>query len=195
MLTGRYGFRAGVTQPVGGPGAPGVQTNEFTLPEVIGANPQLGYATASIGKWHLRSAASSPNTASGWPHFSGALGGGLQSYTSWTKTVNGASTPNYSVHATSDRRNRAGPRVQYSTGRSATSARLGLLLRAQQLSPTREAPDHTDIPIRPSSPLGHDFRRCAGTWGGRAFAEHLAGHFHAELLHGQLLRLQVRVSL
>jgi arylsulfatase A-like enzyme len=79
-----------------------VQTNEFTLPEVIAANPYLGYASASIGKWHLGNAATSPTVNGGWPHFSGALGGGVQSYTSWTKTVNGVSTANYTTYATTD---------------------------------------------------------------------------------------------
>ena len=107
MLTGRYAFRTGVMQVVEGPTDPGVQTNEFALPEVIGLNLQLGYACASIGKWHLGGAATGPNIAGGWPHFSGALGGALQSYTSWTKTVDGRSTANYSVYATTDNVNDA----------------------------------------------------------------------------------------
>src|SRR5215204_2941827 len=38
MLTGRYAFRTGVTRPAGGPGEPQMQTNEFTLPEILAAN-------------------------------------------------------------------------------------------------------------------------------------------------------------
>ncbi|HKQ39790.1 MAG TPA: sulfatase-like hydrolase/transferase, partial [Verrucomicrobiae bacterium] len=107
MLTGRYGFRNGVTQVVESLATPGVQTNEYTLPEVISANAQLSYSCASIGKWHLGGAAAGPNTAGGWPHFSGSLGGALASYTSWMKTVDGRSTPNYSVYATTDNVNDA----------------------------------------------------------------------------------------
>jgi arylsulfatase B len=107
VLTGRYGFRTGVTSPSGGPGSPELQTNEFTLPEVLRARPDLGYAAASIGKWHLGGGANGPNLAGGWAWFSGSLGGGVQSYTSWTKTVNGVSTPNYATYAVTDNVNDA----------------------------------------------------------------------------------------
>jgi arylsulfatase A-like enzyme len=106
MLTGRYGFRSGVTSPAMG-GTSELQTNEFTLPEVLAAHPQPGYAPASIGKWHLGGGMTGPNTIGGWAHFSGALGGAVQSYTSWTKTVNGVSTPNYTAYATTDNVNDA----------------------------------------------------------------------------------------
>src|SRR5829696_6170102 len=102
MLTGRYGFRTGVTSPAGGPGAPEIQTNEFTLPEVLAAQSEPPYAAASVGKWHLGGGATGPNINGGWAHFSGSLGGGVQSYTSWTKTVNGVSTSFYTTYATTD---------------------------------------------------------------------------------------------
>jgi arylsulfatase A-like enzyme len=105
MLTGRYGFRTGVISPAMG-GTSELQTNEFTLPEVL-AQSQGGYAAAAIGKWHLGGGMTGPNVAGGWAHFSGALGGAVQSYTSWTKTVNGVSTPNYTTYATTDNVNDA----------------------------------------------------------------------------------------
>jgi arylsulfatase A-like enzyme len=111
MLTGRYGFRSGVTSPAMG-GTSELQTNEFTLPEVLAANPQRGYAAASIGKWHLGGGMTGPNINGGWAHFSGALGGAVQSYTSWAKTVNGVSTPNYMTYATSDNVNDARTWIQ-----------------------------------------------------------------------------------
>lgn len=102
MLTGRYGFRTGVQAPVGEAGAPGVAVNEYTIPEVIAANPGLGYATGSVGKWHLGGGSTDPSTHGGWPHFSGSLGGGLPDYSSWAKTENGVLTRNYAVYATTD---------------------------------------------------------------------------------------------
>src|SRR6185503_19986275 len=66
MLTGRYGFRTGVSSPAGGPGAPEIKTNEFTLPEVLAAHPEFPYAAASVGKWHLGGGATGPNVNGGW---------------------------------------------------------------------------------------------------------------------------------
>lgn len=102
MLTGRYGFRSGVLAPLGGLDIPGVSANEFTLPEVLAANPGVGYAAGSVGKWHLGSGSDDPNTLGGWPHFSGSLGGGLPSYTNWSKTENGVLTRNFMTYATTD---------------------------------------------------------------------------------------------
>lgn len=107
MLTGRYGFRTGVTTVLGAPGEQGIYTNEFTLPELLTAT----YRTASIGKWHLGSGATGPNAVGGWAHFSGMLQGALgtaaTNYWVWTKTTNGVSRQNYSGYATTDNVNDA----------------------------------------------------------------------------------------
>jgi arylsulfatase A-like enzyme len=79
ILTGRYGFRTGVTD-VGGE----LPDIERTLPELL--NPT--YATAAFGKWHLGGGDLGPNDQ-GFSHYAGALGGGIGDYFSWPRTVNG----------------------------------------------------------------------------------------------------------
>ena len=97
ILTGRYAYRTGVYSPEDND----LAENEFTLPDALIESGVVSNRLAHIGKWHLGSAATSPSTLGGWPHFSGALGGGVNNYTNWAKTVNGvtATTTNY---ATSD---------------------------------------------------------------------------------------------
>ncbi|MFK7801301.1 MAG: sulfatase-like hydrolase/transferase [Anaerolineae bacterium] len=91
MLTGRYGFRTGVGDPVANTDE-GIRLSEFTLPEAITAGSSFDYTHANIGKWHLSSqqngARDNPNL-SGYDHFSGVLRGGLRDYSEWTKVVNG----------------------------------------------------------------------------------------------------------
>lgn len=100
VMTGRYGFRTGIVSPVSGGHT--LQPNEFTLPEALIESGVISNRLACIGKWHLGEDANSPNTTGGWPHFSGALGGGVGDYYSWQKTVNGITTNNYSTYATTD---------------------------------------------------------------------------------------------
>jgi arylsulfatase A-like enzyme len=56
------------------------------------ANPDLGYSTAAIGKWHLADEGNGwinhPNLA-GFDHFAGLMDGGPRSYFAWNKVVNG----------------------------------------------------------------------------------------------------------
>lgn len=87
MLTGRYPFRTGIKQPVDATTAQ-LATNESTLPELL-ASSGSGYACAHVGKWHLAPGGTAPNNIGGWPHFSGSIPGGVQSYTSWARVVNG----------------------------------------------------------------------------------------------------------
>ena len=106
MLTGRQPFRHGVTTAVTANDGQ-LRASEFTLPRAFAANPSLGYSTALFGKWHLTigpSYAADPNNIGGWPHFSGSLSGGLNSYTAWTKTINGVSgtTNGTTTYATTD---------------------------------------------------------------------------------------------
>lgn len=49
MLTGRYGFRTGIGQPVSRNDV-GLRSDEFTLPMALATE---GVASANIGKWHL----------------------------------------------------------------------------------------------------------------------------------------------
>jgi arylsulfatase A-like enzyme len=101
LLTGRHSFRTGIGDVVGA-GNPVLTAAEFTLPEVFAVNATLGYQLAHFGKWHLNNLPNSPNNIGGWPHFAGSLVGALANYTNWTKTVNGVSTANYTVYATTD---------------------------------------------------------------------------------------------
>lgn len=100
MMTGRYSFRTGVLSPE--IGNYNLQANDFTLPEALLESGVISNRLAQVGKWHLGTGADSPNVEGGWPHFSGALGGGLNSYTNWQKTVNGTSTSGYTTYATTD---------------------------------------------------------------------------------------------
>lgn len=100
MMTGRYGFRTGVTSPQGGNNI--LKANDFTLPEALIESGVISNRLASIGKWHLGSAADSPNTIGGWPHYAGSLGGGVGNFYSWPKTVNGNTTTGHSTYATTD---------------------------------------------------------------------------------------------
>ena len=98
IMTGRYAFRTGILSP----DINTLPLNEFTLPEALIASNSISNRLACIGKWHLGSDADWPNTAGGWPHFAGHLGGGLASYTNWPKTVNGVTTQGHSTYATTD---------------------------------------------------------------------------------------------
>ena len=146
ILTGRYGFRTGVAQVVGGAGAPGVYTNEVTLPEILATTHQCG----SVGKWHLGSSASAPNLAGGWPYFSGSLSAGLGAnatgFYTWTKVSNGTVTMNYSAYATSDNVNDA---LAWLAGQGTNSWFLWLAFNAPHSPyhrpPTNLCPDYADL--------------------------------------------------
>lgn len=86
ILTGRYGFRTGVLSPAS---SEEFSIDEYTLPQAF-IQQELGYHLASFGKWHLGGGSFGPNELGNWPHFSGALGGGLSNYRNWDKTLNGA---------------------------------------------------------------------------------------------------------
>jgi arylsulfatase B len=112
MFTGRYGFRTGVGMPIAPIATQGMlDLNEFGLPRALDANPQLGYAHANVGKWHLSTQPGDPNAA-GWGFYSGSLIGLIDqnspdSYYRWNKTVQGVTTPGHSVYATTDNVNDA----------------------------------------------------------------------------------------
>ncbi len=106
LLTGRHGFRTGVGNVVSAAAGNSLAATETTLPKAIASHPAMSIQTASFGKWHLTSGgpvvvANAPNTIGGWPHYAGATGGAITSYTNWSKTTNG-STATSNVYATTD---------------------------------------------------------------------------------------------
>lgn len=86
-MTGRHGFRTGVGQPVDAGQGTGLRDDELTLPRLLDAAGS-GYSHANFGKWHLGGEDTRPNDM-GWSHFSGLIGGGLRTYSHWTKVVDG----------------------------------------------------------------------------------------------------------
>jgi arylsulfatase A-like enzyme len=105
LYTGDYSFRHGVYSPLL-EGAVLEDTIEGAPTTTI-ANVlhDAGYANALFGKWHLGGVTNKMTRPAvvvgnrplhfGWDHHAGALSGGLDSYTNWTKVVdNGAETTN-----------------------------------------------------------------------------------------------------
>jgi arylsulfatase B len=106
LITGRHGFRTGVGEVVSVASGNSLPASELTLPEVITQNSGLGIQSACFGKWHLNAGgptvvANGPNTIGGWPHYAGCAAGGVASYTSWSKTINGV-TSTVTTYATTD---------------------------------------------------------------------------------------------
>ena len=96
---GRGGRQAGAGRVGAGragaapaPASPGLRPEEYGLPKAFAARPELGYATAAIGKWHLADSMNGwerhPNLV-GFDHFSGGLRGFPEGYFAWIKDVNG----------------------------------------------------------------------------------------------------------
>lgn len=73
----------------------GLLPEEFTLPMAFNANPDLGYSTAAVGKWHLADVSNGsiehPNRV-GFEHFSGLIDAAPAHFFSWNKIVNGEVT-------------------------------------------------------------------------------------------------------
>lgn len=86
ILTGRYGFRTGVTK-VDIP----LSTSETSIQSYLKTNGASEYESAVIGKWHLSRNTNHPNDM-GIDYYAGMLGGGVQSYTNWNLTINGETT-------------------------------------------------------------------------------------------------------
>lgn len=90
ILTGRYGFRNGLT----GAGTDiEIPVDEVTLPRLLTDRLDPALAHANVGKWHLGNSRElgrddAPRTM-GWGHFAGILRGGLPAYDDWTKVVDG----------------------------------------------------------------------------------------------------------
>lgn len=99
LMTGRYGFRTGIGGVITNT-TPGLPLVETTLPERL-----VGYTSACIGKWHLSGNLGNlhPNQ-SGFDHFSGILGGSVNSYFQWPRVIDGVQAPSsdYTTSAFTD---------------------------------------------------------------------------------------------
>lgn len=110
ILTGRYSFRTGVGNIVGGTGGSGqLDTSEISIPKLLRTfNPTI--SKADIGKWHLHQPNPIGNLlnplAVGYNYFEGPFIGQLPSYTNWTKFTNGISST-VTNYATSENVNNA----------------------------------------------------------------------------------------
>ncbi len=106
ILTGRYGFRTGTANVVGGGASnTSLQASEFTLPKAFAANSSLGYQLKQFGKWHLGGGNTAPGAIGGWPSFAGSLAGDVANYYSWPKvvtdgTAGGTTTSTSTTYAT-----------------------------------------------------------------------------------------------
>ena len=92
ILTGRYSFRTGVGDAVGGAGSAALDTSEMTIPRLLKIyNAQI--RTANIGKWHLSQTTPASNlnipNLIGYDHYAGNFLGALTSYYNWSKVTNG----------------------------------------------------------------------------------------------------------
>ena len=120
ILTGRYGFRTGVGNIVGGTGGSGVlDTAEKSIPKLLKAfNPNI--AKANIGKWHLNNPMPVANLQAplklGYDHYEGPFIGQLTSYTNWTKYTNGVSST-VTTYATTENVNNALTWLQAQNGK------------------------------------------------------------------------------
>lgn len=105
IQTGRHAFRTGigflVTQH-----SKALDPSEWTIPEVLAAATPTAYTSATFGKWHLGNSTvgglSAP-TVAGYGHFAGNLTSlidNLETYSQWTKVVNGVAAPMVTYNTT-----------------------------------------------------------------------------------------------
>ncbi len=96
MLTGRYSFRTGVGDAIGGSNSAVLDVNETTIPKLLNIYSPNGIEKANIGKWHLQlpTPVSNYNNPAlmGYDHYEGCFSGGVNSYTNWTKVKNGVAS-------------------------------------------------------------------------------------------------------
>jgi len=110
ILTGRYSFRTGVVNAVGGADSRVLDFNELTIPKMLKAFKKNNIATANIGKWHLQLATPKSNlmlpNSMGYDHYEGNFLGALTSYVDWNKVTNGVAA-NCTTYATTETVNNA----------------------------------------------------------------------------------------
>jgi arylsulfatase A-like enzyme len=80
LITGRYQYRlrVGLEEPLGGGDMLGLPPEHPTLPSLL---KKAGYSTMLIGKWHLGGLPNFGPLKSGYDHFWGFRGGGLDYFT------------------------------------------------------------------------------------------------------------------
>lgn len=108
ILTGKYGFRTNVLQV-----DDELSTSEISIQKYLDNNLGNEYNHAVIGKWHLSKNINHPNNM-GINHYTGSIGGGLQSYWNWGLTENGNSS-NSTEYSTTKYTDLAIDWVQYQT--------------------------------------------------------------------------------
>ncbi|MEM9208391.1 MAG: sulfatase-like hydrolase/transferase [Pseudomonadota bacterium] len=84
---------------------PGLPAGKYTLAQALTADESLGYQTAAVGKWHLADADNGvldhPRLA-GFQHYAGGFrAGGVESYFTWSKVVDGEMTDGQTGYVTS----------------------------------------------------------------------------------------------
>jgi arylsulfatase B len=96
LLTGRYGFRTGIGQPVNNANQ-GLAFSETILPELL-----MGYSSSISGKWHLSGQGQGKNHPgkSGFGYHAGSMGN-ISDYFNWQKVVNGSESTS-TTYATTD---------------------------------------------------------------------------------------------
>lgn len=93
ILTGKYGFRTGVTRA-----GNSLSTSETSIQSYLDSNTNSTYSHAVIGKWHLSNNNSHPNNL-GINYFAGSISN-PNAYDNWALNING-STTNSSEYITS----------------------------------------------------------------------------------------------
>ena len=97
MMTGRYSFRTGVGNAIGGGTLSVLSTTEITIPQLLNVYSPNGISKALIGKWHLQLPTvanySNPNLM-GFNHYEGNLAGEIPDYFNWQKITNGVASTN-----------------------------------------------------------------------------------------------------
>jgi arylsulfatase A-like enzyme len=98
ILTGRYSFRTGVGNAVGGTGSAVLDTAEMSIPKMLNFYKPNGIAKANIGKWHLQLPTPTSNyifpNKMGYDRFEGNFNGLLSDFYNWTKVTNGVASNN-----------------------------------------------------------------------------------------------------
>ena len=87
IITGRHGFRTGVTRS----GAP-LSSAETTLQAYIDSESERPYSTAVVGKWHLSRSASFNPESMGIDYYAGVLTSDVDDYYGWPLTADGVTT-------------------------------------------------------------------------------------------------------
>jgi arylsulfatase B len=89
IITGKYGFRTGVTRS-----GLALPTSETVLQSYISQQSSRPYATAVVGKWHLAQSPTFNPESLGIDYYAGVLSAAPESYFDWELTEDGQSTAN-----------------------------------------------------------------------------------------------------